>query len=72
MLDLNYLFALHLHQQINLMSQIKYSAGTVQRIDEQYFNLILYKNNNVVYKATINQAKASELIFKSKNINLIK
>jgi hypothetical protein len=54
------------------MSQIKYSAGTLQRIDEQYFNLVLYKESNVVYKATINQAKASELIFKSKNIQLIK
>jgi hypothetical protein len=59
--------------QFNInMSQIKYSAGTIQRIDEQYFNLVLYKNANVVYKATINQAKASELIFKSKNIQLIK
>lgn len=52
--------------------KIPYSNGTIERIDEQYFNLILYKNDNVVYKATIPQNEASQLIFKSKKIKLIK
>lgn len=52
--------------------KIPYTAGTIERIDENYFNLILYKNDNVVYKATIPQTAASELIFKSKKIKLIK
>jgi outer membrane protease len=54
------------------MSQIKFTSGTLQRLDEQYFNLVLLKDSNVVYKATITQSKASQLIFKSNNIQLIK
>jgi hypothetical protein len=52
--------------------KIPYTAGTLERIDEQYFNLILYKNDNVVYKATIPQKEANLLILWVKKIQLIK
>ena len=51
--------------------RIKFDSGSIERVCAQYFNLVLMQGNKVVYKATITQALACNLIEKKKTIKLI-
>jgi hypothetical protein len=51
--------------------KINYKSGFIERISKEYLNLtLLDENNKVVYKATIDNLKASIIINKGKNITL--
>ena len=54
------------------MKAIKYTAGTLEKIDENYYNIVLFNNGKQVYKGLLTRVEASQIMFKSNKIKLIK
>jgi len=50
------------------MTKIKFTSGTIQKLNSEYYTLTLYNNKKVCYTATIGVDYANELI---KNHNKI-
>jgi hypothetical protein len=46
------------------MNKIKFTRGTMTKISDEYYNLILSNNDSQVYKVTVNQRDAAEIINK--------
>lgn len=53
------------------MNQIKYTSGTIKKLDADYYTLILFNMGKQVYTATLNRIEASNLVNKSNKIKLI-
>jgi len=49
------------------MSKIKFTHGTIERIDSEFFTLVLFNGNSTAYKATIEEKQATILINKYDN-----
>lgn len=54
------------------MKAIKYTAGTLTKIDDNYYNIVLFNEGKQVYKGLLTRVEASNLLMKSNNITLTK
>ena len=54
-----------------MSSIIKYTSGTIQRVDETYLTLILYNDGERVYSATITDYEACVILDSTDKIKLI-
>jgi len=50
------------------MKKIKYTNGTLSKLDTQYYTLVLFNNGCQVYTATLDCCEASNLVSKSNKI----
>lgn len=44
------------------MEKIKFTSGTLQKIDSDYYNLILIDGATEVYKATLSRLEAAQVM----------
>ena len=54
------------------MKAIKYTSGTLQNVDSNYYNIVLLNNDKQVYKGLLTREEASKIMFKSNKIKLVK
>ena len=53
------------------MKQIKYTTGTLQKLDDTFYTLTLFNGLKQVYTCTLDKKEASNLVNKSNKIKLI-
>lgn len=53
------------------MKAIKYTSGTLSKLDDTYYTLTLFNAAKQVYIGTLDRKEASELVMKSNKINII-
>lgn len=51
---------------------MKFTHGTIERVDDIYDIVILYHGDNVVYKATYTKLESANLYCKHNNLKFIK
>jgi len=50
---------------------IRYTRGTIQKLTDDYYTLVLYNNDKIVYKATIGREAAANYTHNSKLITVL-
>jgi len=55
----------------NKMKAIKFTSGTLSKLDDTYYTLTLFNATKQVYIGTLDRKEASELVMKSNKINII-
>jgi hypothetical protein len=50
---------------------MKFTKGNLEKISNEYYNLTLFNNENIVYKSTVPKKEAVRLVNKYNNIVIL-
>jgi hypothetical protein len=54
------------------MKKFKFTKGILKRLDYDYWDLVLYSKDKVIYKATLPNLEACKMVEKYNNIVILK